>query len=202
MMLPERPSTVRESVITCIEAPRLKGISIKGFIEFKRKSDTYERQIEKKSRQIKEALIPTSLNAFIEDEDHQIFILAGWLETLSVDETAERQIKECVDETCKQKVNGEHLYLIDEAVRRVNMRMHIMEAVKIVWTVRREYGNALRSVGFGDLHIHKPHIPIDYFLRKLKPYALHRRMLDIVKWGKNESFDKEDLDRFVRGTAT
>lgn len=39
-------------------------------------------------------------------------------------------------------------------------------------------------------------------LRRLKPQQLKNRMMKIVKWRKDEGFDKKDFNRFMREVAT
>lgn len=101
----------------------------------------------------------------------------------------------------KHNKNGEELYLINEAVKGVSIRMQIIEAAGMVWILRGDYCSALRNAGFRDLHIDKPHIPIEHFLKRLKPYAVHRRMGDIITWRKNKDFHREDSDSFIREAA-
>lgn len=156
-------ATVRETVINCIEAPRLKGLSTGEFIEFKKLRDLYEKQIEEKSRHRKEEIFATSYKASIEDDDLEIFIAAGWIEASSVDEIAERQIVQCIEERCKREVNGEQLYLVDQAVKNVVMNTNIAEAEDRVWSLTRDYRNALRSAGYAYIVHTKPHIAINNF---------------------------------------
>lgn len=49
------------------------------------------------------------------------------------------------------------------------MHMHLMEAVDRVWTLRRDYFNALRNAVYGDFYIFKSHIAIGHTLKRLKP---------------------------------
>lgn len=162
----------------------------------------YEKQIEEKSRQLKEDIIPTSYRASIEDDDLEIFLAAEWIETSSIDEITERQVQLCVEERCNHKADGGHLFLINLAVKNVAMDMQMIESNKRVWTLRRDYCNALRNAGYGDLHIKKPHLAINHILGKLKPHALYKRMNDLISWRKDENFHKENFDRFVREIAT
>lgn len=67
--------------------------------------------------------------------------------------------------------------------------------------MRREYVSALMSAGYAHIPETKPHIGINHVLRKLKPLQLYHRMLDIIIVRKNESFHKQNFDRFVREVA-
>lgn len=201
MTTPERRSTVKETVINCLEAPSLRGVSTRHFIEFKRLRLLYEKQIEEKSRQLKEEIVPTSYRASIEDDDLRTFITAGWIEANSIDELTERQIQECVESRCHRPIDGEKLYMLEQAVRGVSMQMNITDAEDRVWTLHREYCSALRKAGYGDLQDAKPHITIDHILKKLRPPQLYRRMRDIIAWRKNDNFHKENFSRFMQEVA-
>lgn len=60
------------------------------------------------------------------------------------------------------------------------MCVQISEAVNRVWTMQRDYCNAIESAGFRNLHTEKPHIAIEYLLSKFKPYAKHWQMVEVV----------------------
>lgn len=89
-------NTFKETIIRCIEAPRLKGISTRHFIEFKRLRDLYEKRLKEKEWKLKEKKKVTSYRASIEDEDLRSFIAAGWVECSSLEELTESQIIRCV----------------------------------------------------------------------------------------------------------
>lgn len=197
----ERKSTIKETVIRCVEAPRLKGVSTRNFIEFKRLRELYEKQIEEKGTQLQGDIIPTSYRACIEDVDLEIFLAAGWIKAPSIDQLTEAQIRQCIDERRKKGVNGEQLYLVDQAVRSVSMNMNIEDAEDRVWSLRRDYANTLRAAGYSNIIEERPHIAINHLLRKLKPVQLYQRMLDIITWRKNKGFRKENFNRFVREVA-
>lgn len=86
--------TVRETVISCVKAPRLKGVSTRRFIDFKRLRDLYEKQVAEKARHLNENIVNTSLRASIEDNDLHTIIAAGWIEAPSIDEITISQIKQ------------------------------------------------------------------------------------------------------------
>lgn len=136
---PERNSMVRETAINCREAPRLRGNSTKQFIAPKRLLRLYEKQIEEKSRHLKEDIIPTSYRTCIKEDDFRTIFAAGWIETNSIEKLTERPIEQCVEERCKCKDNGEQLYLIDQAGKKVARQMHIVVPEGLLWTLQREY---------------------------------------------------------------
>lgn len=76
--------------------------------------------------------------------------------------------------------------------------MQIERTEDRVWSLRKDYSNALRAAGYVEVIENKPHIAINHILRKLIPSQLHRRMLDIMSWRKNENSPTENSNRFLR----
>lgn len=91
----ERTRIANETVINYLEAPSVRGISTKHFIEFKRLRELYKSQVEEKSRQLNKEIVPTSYRALMKDEDLKTFFAAAWIEANSIEEISERQIKQC-----------------------------------------------------------------------------------------------------------
>lgn len=59
MSIQEKNCTVKATVISCVEAPRLNGVYTRQFFDFKRLRDLYEKQIKEKARHIEENIFPT-----------------------------------------------------------------------------------------------------------------------------------------------
>lgn len=104
-------------------------------------------------------------------------------------------------ERWKIEATGEDLYLIDQAVKSVAMQMHISEAEDRIWSLCGAYSQALITAGYGDVIQTKLQIAINHFLKKLKPFQLHCKMLYMITWMKDENFHKENFDRFVKKVA-
>lgn len=77
------------------------------------------------------------------------------------------------------------------------MNLSIAKAEDEVRSFEREHHNGLSMVGYVHITATKPHIPINYILRKLKTSQLFRRMLDTIGWKMDESFHKDNFDCFV-----
>lgn len=83
MIFPRRVDTVKQTVITCMEAQRLKGRAASQFIEFNRWRDFYEKQLSEQCNQTSKTNSPTSYKASIEDDDLGVFINAVWIKAAS-----------------------------------------------------------------------------------------------------------------------
>lgn len=93
------------------------------------------------------------------------------MEAGSIDEMTERKLPECVDQRFSYKEEGEQSYVVDAVVKEGATRMRITEAEDSIWTLRREYCKALKTVGFRDLRADKPHIPVESFFWQRRPYG-------------------------------
>lgn len=106
MSLPAESSTVKETMVTCIEAPRLKRISIKHSIDFKGNGEFYQERIIEKERQLREGIVFTSCRASMEDVNLQsIHICPMGRSTICsfVHDMTVRQTRHCVEEWCKKR---------------------------------------------------------------------------------------------------
>lgn len=93
------------------------------------------------------------------------------------------------------------MYLFDHSVRTVVVDMQIIEAEDRIWSLQREYRSALQAAGYRAVIQTRGPIAINGILKKLKPYQLCCRMLDIMNGRKNENFFKENSGRFAREVA-
>lgn len=148
MNIADNCSIVRETVISCVEAQRLREVLVWQFIQFKWLWDLYEKQTEEKSRHVKEEIVATSLKESKDDEDLEIFLAIGWIAAASIDKITKSQIKECINESFKRHASGEHLYLVDQAVKSVAMNSSIAEVEDRIWSMRKDYCDALGSAGY------------------------------------------------------
>lgn len=99
-------NAAKETFISCVEAPNLKGVSTQHFIEFNRRRDLYEKQLKEKDVYFGERRDATSYKASIENEDLKVFFAAGWIEGFLIIELTESQIKICIKQKCKRKLTG------------------------------------------------------------------------------------------------
>lgn len=70
----EGSATGRKTLISCLEAPRLKELATEKPTNFKKHTGLYGKQIEKKSAHFKKVFFATSLEAAIENDDHETII--------------------------------------------------------------------------------------------------------------------------------
>lgn len=146
----------------------------------------------RKSRQLDEDIVPTLYRSSIDNDDVENLIAAEWIEASSVDGITEQQAKQCVEDRCRHNVEGEKLYLLEEAVRSVTMSLQIADTCDREWTIRREYYNELRNAGYGEVYLHKPHIAIELIFQKLNPHELYERMMFILKCRKKKNFERKN----------
>lgn len=61
--------------------------------------------------------------------------------------------------------------------------------------MRRSYLQALYAARYEDIITNKTHIATNQFLRKFKIFQLCKRVLDVITWRMDETFDEENYDR-------
>lgn len=121
------------------------------------------------------------LKASINDTDVQTFIAAGWVSVAEIREITEEQLCACVELRCERQESGENLYLINEAVEKVVMKMQMLDVKDLVWSLHRDYLSALRHASFAELVEERQHIASQHVLRRLKLTYLQNRMKVIIQ---------------------
>ena len=197
----EGSATVRQTIVTNLEAPRLEGVSTKDFTTFLRRRELYEKQIHEKNNEPGVNVTPTSYKACIDDSHLKIFLTAKWVEAETLEAITEEMLKECVKARSSHEPQGYELGKIDNIVRDVKMNMKMDDAEDRVWTLHHTYITVLEAAGMTDLPEKKPHIAIGHILKRVEPKLLRRRMKDILIWRKDEGFEKKDFGEFMRELA-
>lgn len=193
--------TVRQTIVTNLEAPRLQGVATKHFTAFLKKRELYEKQVEEKNREPGVKITATSYRASIDDSYLRIFLTAEWIKAESLDKITEEQIKDCIKKKAFYKPEEYELDRIDHLVRKVKMDMALKDAEDRVWSLHHHYLEVLEAAGMADLPTQKPHIAIKHILKRIKPYQFRQRMRSILQWRKDGDFGKKDFGAFMRVLA-
>lgn len=191
-------ATIRPTMFSSTEAPRLRGILTKSFIEFRKLRQPYEKHVNDKNPETRTNIALTSHKSSIEDADMRISIAAEWINATSVGLITNIQIRQCIEDKCHRILNGEQLHILNDSTRNFVIKMHIFEAEDRIWTLHRDHLTALGASGYEEIPERKPHIAIQHIVQRLKPPQLKNRMKSIVKWRKDEGFDKKDFNKFMR----
>lgn len=194
-------ATVKQTIVTNLEAPRLNGVSTKHFTKFLMERELYEKQVSEKNKEPGVDITPASYRASIIDEDLEIFVTARWVSSETVSSVTEEELRKCIRDRAVRETNADQLWKIDQVVKKVAMNTSLPEAEDRIWTLHRQYLTVLRSAGYTDLTEKKPHIAVGHILKRVKPYELRQRMRDIIKWRKDDQFGKRDFGDFMRELA-
>lgn len=124
----EMHPTVRQYIIINVEAPQLRDVSTKNFVEFKRLTEQYEKQVQEKSQEPNTIIVPIASKASSDDGNLRILIVVGWISAPSIQDITEEEIVQCVKQHCQNGEKGEYMYLINLAIAKVGMETPIVEA--------------------------------------------------------------------------
>lgn len=193
--------TVRQTIVTNLEAPRLQGVATKHFTQFKRKRELYEKQLAEKNREPGSNFPVTSYRASIDDAYLRIFITAHWIKATSLEEITEEELVGCVEARASHDPEGYELGRISHLVRNVRMDTSLAHSEDRVWGLHLRFTTTLAEHGMEDLPTRKPHIAIKMIMKRVEPKALRQRMRDIVEWRRDEGFEKKDFGIFMRELA-
>eukprot|EP00171_Calliarthron_tuberculosum_P000949 IDg949t1 len=94
-------STVKQTMLVGLEAPKLKNLSITDFIEFKRKRKVYEETVEEKNKENGFDIKLASYKISVEENVLHMMWKAKWIKAPSIDLIEDEQIKECIESDLK-----------------------------------------------------------------------------------------------------
>lgn len=165
LILSKTPIAVKETMIHCIEAPRLKGVSRRQFIDSKRRLELYEKQSEEKQRWPKEKTEPASYSASIEHEVSEYFLAARSIWTTAIQDTTKLQLKHWTK--MQIHLQGEWRTVISSGQcdkELCNARGHNWCRGQSMDSPEK-CCEALRAAGYGNLTPAKPQIFIRHILK-------------------------------------
>ena len=164
--------TIRQTIVTNLEAPRLTGVSKKEFVKFKKAREHYEQQVDEKNREPGVSIVATSYKASIESALLRIMIAAEWVSVKSIDEITEEHLISCVEAQAVYKPSNYEAERIDDIVSDIKMDTSVKNFCSRVWTFYQRYLTRLENHGMGDLSDEKPHVVIKQLLNKVEPEEL------------------------------
>lgn len=82
-------------------------------------------------------------------------IAAEWSKANTIGKITDEQFIECIKQRCVRQENGENLYLVQNAVKKVLMKMRILGAQDRVWSLHQNYGLAMEAAEYGSRTEHK-----------------------------------------------
>eukprot|EP00171_Calliarthron_tuberculosum_P023513 IDg23513t1 len=138
-----RRQTRKQTVVETLEAPMLTGVSLRDFIEFKRKRDKYEREISEKN---KEEGVEITLASYLTSVDRpvlELMWLRKYIERDSLDEITEDDVKECISHRARRKPGDFEIAAVEKTISNVHIKMSIPGAENRIDTLLLDYKKAL-----------------------------------------------------------
>lgn len=142
----------------------------------------------------KKLFAPTFSKTVLDDDSLCTLAAADTIECLCVSDLTEELIEQYVDDRYKVVINKKQLHLKDLAVRNENMRMHFSKAEKRIWTLGRDYSNALQTTEYKNIVKEKSHIAISHILKNFKPQKLYLKVIDVMDWQRSRNVQKKHLN--------
>ena len=98
-------ATACQTIVETLEAPRLLGIQIHDFVEFREKRSVYERRPAEKNAELNMAVPKTALRNSIDDSLLKNFIRLKWVPESCISTIQEESIRRCIEKRSKIEEN-------------------------------------------------------------------------------------------------
>lgn len=87
---------VKQTILSNIQALRLRGVLTKHFIKLKMPKEYYGKQVHEKNQDLNTNIVPLSLEVCFDDADPWTFLASYWIKASYIGEWAEQKIGKCV----------------------------------------------------------------------------------------------------------
>eukprot|EP00171_Calliarthron_tuberculosum_P002686 IDg2686t1 len=206
MSIPNTPkahkaSTIRQTIIETIEAPRLSDITTASFVLFKQKREIYERVITEKKADANVQIPLTTYRSSIPKPMLELFLLANWVSATKLEDITEDHLRACVTERSRVDPADYDLARIERELRDVKLeRSGDNTGLRSqVWRLCLKYMTTLEKCGYDEFVQKQPKLAIHHILKRIAHGGLKKRILLTMQLRKAE-FEK-DFSLFIRELA-
>lgn len=140
-------STVRQTIVETLEAPRLTGIATADFLALKQTRTIYERRVQEKSVNQGIEIPTTSYRKSMENPVLKIFVTAQWVPVSTVNEITKAHLKQYVDERASVKPEEYDLAQIERGINDVKLGKSKNLEME-VWKLGLHYATTLENLDY------------------------------------------------------
>lgn len=198
----ESQRTVRQTIVSHLEAPRLERITTAAIVDFCRLRTIYEQRVAEKNAEPGVKISATSYKSSVSLDVQHLFILAGWVSASKVSELTEQLIKGCIDERAVVEPSKYDLarleteiskLVLDDSEKQANLSNQVLSMVL-------KYKKLLTSFGYEDFESKQAKLSVEHVLNILPNATLRKRMALNLRLRKDEL--EEDFRKFVQECGT
>ncbi len=92
----EPESSVKQTIVESLEAPRLSNIDTEHFVKFLQLREIYENKVTEKRKEIGPEVPMTSYRTSIDKSVLELMVMAQWISANNVNGITEDQLRKCV----------------------------------------------------------------------------------------------------------
>ena len=152
MSRPASGSTVRQTIVETLEAPRLSNIRTEDFVKFKERRAIYERKANAKNQESGFEVPLTSYRDSIDESVLDLFVLSSWVDASCIEDITEEQLKAVIKDRSIIPEDDYDLGKIERVTAdiKLNKPSRGSGLENQVWQLCLKYVSSLRSIGYDD----------------------------------------------------
>ena len=181
-----QPSTVRQTIVETLEAPRLIGIETINFVEFKKKRTTYERQLSERNAEQNTCVPKTTLRNSIDDDLLRLFIQLGWVPEDDIEKISEESLRICIEKQSEVLTENYDIIFLDHLVKQLRMDMKIPSLKSRVCKLAFDYQRLLSDHGYGSFITKQSILAIQHVRSRLYHRGLKELMDGLYRLNKEK----------------
>ena len=195
-VMPAKQSTIRQTIVETLEAPRLLGIEIRDFVEFREKRKLYERRLKEKNLEQNSSVPTTSLRNSIEDSVLKIFIRMRWIPETDMTSIKEESLKECIEHRSKIESKKYDIFFLDKLVKRLKADTKLSSLHLRVCKLAHDYEKLLLEHGYEHLIDSHPMVAVQHLSSRLFHDGLKTQADGLIRLNRDKY--KTDYSIFLR----
>ena len=190
-----RQTTVRQTIVETLEAPRLSGVSTEDFVKFKNAREIYERRLEAKNKDEGINVGATSFRDSVDELVLGLMIRAKWIEATDVENVTESQIRECVKTRSSVAPARYDLAEIERGIQGLKLGDSNKNLETRIWELDLHYHVVLRNLGYSDFVKQQPQLAIKHIFKRVTHKQLYSRIM--MTYQLQKKILKDDYAKFM-----
>ena len=198
---PAPRSTVKQTIVETIEAPRLENFEVPELVIFKEKRLVYERRVAQKNEDRSVNIPLTTYRDSVSENVLRMFVTAKWIQADSVQEMTEEQLRDCIEQRGRVHESEYNLANVERKLAKVALGRP-KKGVTLetqVWRLCMKYYDTLKACGYDNFIEYKPKIAVSHIYKRLS----HTHVMNKVRMAlrlRRDKFEK-DFSLFMRTVA-
>ena len=147
-LMKNQGATIRQTIVETLEAPRLVGIEVKDFVEFREKRHEYERKLAERNAEQNTNVPRTTIRNSIDNDLLKMFIRMQWIPETELSKITEESLITCINTQSSVPKKEYDVNYLDKQVSKLKMDLQVLGLKRRVCKLAYDYEKLLTMCGY------------------------------------------------------